>query len=66
MGIAGLGQQTTKVFIATVSPLFYLISNIQFSTLWCPAAFEDFRKKTPKRMWLCVGISPVRYALQAR
>jgi len=34
-------------------------------TLWRPAAFGDFRrKKTPKRMWLCAGISPVWYALQ--
>ena len=33
-------------------------------TVWRPAAFGDFRKKTPKRTWLCVGISPVRYALQ--
>jgi len=23
-----------------------------------------FWKKMPKRMWLCAGISPVRYALQ--
>jgi len=35
-------------------------------TLWRPAAFGDFRKKTPKRTWLCAGISPVRYALQTR
>jgi len=26
-------------------------------TLWRPAAFEDFRKKTPKRTWLCTRIS---------
>jgi len=25
-----------------------------------------FGKKTPKRTWLCTGISPVRYALQTR
>jgi len=25
-----------------------------------------FGKKTPERMWLCAGISPVRYALQTR
>ena len=31
-------------------------------TLWRSAVFEDFRKKTHKRMWLCAGISPVRYA----
>ena len=31
---------------------------------WRPAAFGDFRKKTPKRTWLCAGISAVRYALQ--
>jgi len=28
-------------------------------TLWHLAAFGDFRKKTPKRTWLCMGISPV-------
>jgi len=26
-------------------------------TLWHLAAFEDFHKKTPKRTWLCAGIS---------
>ena len=36
------------------------------STLWCPLGFGDIRKKTPKRTWLCAGISPVRYALQTR
>jgi len=41
-----------------------LISIDRALTLWNPAAFGDFRKKTPKRTWLCVGISPVRYALQ--
>jgi len=36
-------------------------------TLWHQAAFGDFRKKkTPKRTWLCVGISLVWYALQTR
>jgi len=35
-------------------------------TLWRLAAFGDFQKQTPKRMWLCVGISLVRYALQTR
>jgi len=30
------------------------------TTLWRLAAFGDFRKKTPKRTWLCAGISPVR------
>jgi len=35
-------------------------------TLWRPAGFRDFWKKTPKRTWLCVGISLVRYALQTR
>jgi len=29
------------------------------STLWRLAAFGDFQEKTPKRMWLCMGISPV-------
>jgi len=27
-------------------------------TLWRQAGFGDFRKKMPKRTWLCVGISP--------
>jgi len=36
-----------------------------FLTLWRPAGFGDFRKKTPKRTWLCAGLSPVWYALQA-
>jgi len=25
-----------------------------------------FAKKTPKRMWLCAGISPIWYALQTQ
>jgi len=29
-------------------------------TLWRPTEKGDFQKTTPKRMWLCVGISPVR------
>jgi len=33
-------------------------------TLWRPAAFEDFRKKTPKRTWLCAGISLLLYGLR--
>jgi len=33
-------------------------------TLWCPAAFSDHRKKVPKRMWLCVGISPLLLGLR--
>jgi len=38
-----------------------------FFLLWRPRGFGDFRKKkTPKRTWLCAGISPVRYALQTR
>jgi len=37
-----------------------------YLTLWRPPRFRDFRKKTPKRTWLCAGISPVRYALQTR
>jgi len=36
-----------------------------FLPLWCPAAFEDFRKKMLKRMWLCAGISPLLYGLRA-
>jgi len=35
-----------------------------FLTLWRLLGFGDIRKKTPKRMWLCARISPVRYALQ--
>jgi len=36
-------------------------------TLWRLLGFGDFREKeTPKRTWLCVGISPVWYALQTR
>jgi len=31
LDIAGLGQQTTKILIATVLPLFYLILNIRLS-----------------------------------
>jgi len=27
-------------------------------TLWCPATFGDLKKKTPKCMWLCAGITP--------
>jgi len=33
-------------------------------TLWHSAAFGDFWKKTPKRTWLCAGISPLLYGLQ--
>jgi len=33
-------------------------------TLWHPAAFTDFRKKTPKCAWLCVGISPIQSVLR--
>jgi len=40
---------------------FYLVS---FLTLWHPAAFGDFRKKTPKHTWLCVGISLLLYGLR--
>jgi len=34
-------------------------------SLWRPAAFEFFRKKTPKRTWLCARISPLLYGLWA-
>jgi len=34
------------------------------STLWRPAAFGDFWRKTPKRTWLCTGISPLLYGLR--
>ena len=30
----------------------------------CSYAFGDFRKKTPKRTWLCAGISPLLYGLR--
>jgi len=44
-----------------------VLTRFTLLTLWRPAAFRDFRKKkTPKRTWLCTGISPVRYALQTR
>jgi len=33
-------------------------------TLGRPAAFGDFRKKTPKHTWLCAGVSPLLYELQ--
>jgi len=35
-------------------------------TLWRPLGFGDLKKKTPKRTWLCAGISQVWYALQTR
>jgi len=28
------------------------------------AAFRDFQKKTTKRTWLCVGVSPLLFRLQ--
>jgi len=34
LDIAGLGQQTTKILIATVSPLFYLILIIRLLTIY--------------------------------
>jgi len=45
---------------------FWECSNNYYLTLWCPLRFGDIRKKTPKRTWLCTGISPVWYALQTR
>jgi len=33
-------------------------------TLWRPAGFGNFWKKTHKHTWLSMGISLVRYALQ--
>jgi len=33
-------------------------------TLWRPAAFEDIRKKTPKRTWLCAEKSFLLYGLR--
>jgi len=45
--------------------LFWFFSGcFNFLTLWRPLGFGDFREKTPKRTWLCAGISLVRYALQ--
>jgi len=44
-----------------------MASRIVPLSLWRPLGFRDFRrKKTPKHMWLCAGISLVRYALQTR
>jgi len=40
------------------------VSLVRNWTRWCQHGFEDFRKKMPKRTWLCVGISPVWYAQQ--
>jgi len=55
-----------KIVDSQTSFILYKHS-IYILTLWHPAAFEDFqKKKTPKRTWLCMGISPVRYALQTR
>jgi len=34
-------------------------------TLWRPAAFGDI-KKTPKRTWLCTGISLLLFGLQLK
>jgi len=40
-------------------------SNVRlWLTLWRPAAFGDFREKTPKRTWLCAWISPLLYGLR--
>jgi len=35
-----------------------------YLTLWRPAAFGDFRKKTPKHTSLCTGISPFLFGLR--
>jgi len=40
------------------------VGNTFYINTLAPGGFEDFWKKTPKRMWLCAGISPVQYALQ--
>jgi len=52
--------------IYSITSYKFLYQTIVLLTLWRPAAFRAFRKKTPKRTWLCTGISPVRYALQTR
>ena len=40
---------------------FSYINSLASTSIW---GFSE--KKTPKRMWLCVGISLVWYALQTR
>jgi len=32
----------------------------QIQNTWASAGFGDFREKTPKRTWICAGISLVR------
>jgi len=40
------------------------IHSLPLLTLWRPAAFGDFRKKTPKCTWLRAGISPLLFRLR--
>jgi len=42
----------------------YRITAANVLTLWCLAEIGDFRKKTPKRTWLCTGIYPLLYGLR--
>jgi len=52
--------------------LYWFMHGIEFCCICCvilinslaSARFHGFSKKTPKRTWFCVGISPVRYTLQ--
>jgi len=51
------GTQVLRVMAETI--------RTSLLTLWRPAAFGDFQKiKTPKRTWLCVGISLLLYGLR--
>jgi len=50
LDIAGLGQQTTEVLIATVSALFYLILNIRFLTIY-------LKIRQNRRAWLATNIT---------
>jgi len=46
--------------------MFHMQSTYLLNSL-ASARIQGFsRKKTPKRKWLCAGISLVRYALQTR
>ena len=49
-----------------VKKFLWIYLQIKAWTLWHPGGFGDFRKKTPKRTWLCAGISPVLYGLRTR
>ena len=40
-----------------------VLSKLHNLTLWRLAAIGNLRKKTPKRTWLCAGISPLLFGL---